>query len=115
MFILQYADDTILFLENAIDKAVNMKLILDFFKQLSVMKINFHKSEFFCFGKVKEDHDKYREIFKCKVGTNPFKYLGIHVHYQKVLNLKWKMIEDRFNGSWRLGYARCSHTEITLY
>jgi hypothetical protein len=48
--ILQYADDTILFLEHDLDKARNMKLILAAFEQVSGLKINFHKSELFCFG-----------------------------------------------------------------
>ena len=51
--ILQYADDTILFLEHDIAKAVNMKLILCIFEQLSGLKINFHKSEIFTFGRQK--------------------------------------------------------------
>ena len=42
--ILQYADATILFLEHDLEKAVNMKLILSMFEQLSGLKINFHKS-----------------------------------------------------------------------
>jgi hypothetical protein len=48
--ILQYTDDTILFMEHDLEKAQNLKLILLAFKQLSGLKINFHKSEFFCFG-----------------------------------------------------------------
>jgi hypothetical protein len=48
--ILQYADDTILFMEHDIEKARNLKLILAAFEQLSGLKINFHKSELFCFG-----------------------------------------------------------------
>ena len=51
--ILQYADDTILFMEHDVDKALNMKLILCIFEQLSGLKINFHKSEIFCFGNAK--------------------------------------------------------------
>ena len=42
--ILQYADDTILFMEHDIAQARNMKLILCLFEQLSGLKINFHKS-----------------------------------------------------------------------
>jgi hypothetical protein len=61
--ILQYADDTILFLEHDIAKAVNMKLILCISEQLSGLKINFNKSEFFCFGKAKDMEDQYRHIF----------------------------------------------------
>jgi hypothetical protein len=45
--ILQYANDTILFMEHDIDKAKNMKLLLSAFEQLSGLKINFHKSEIF--------------------------------------------------------------------
>ena len=61
--ILQYVDDTILFLEHDLDKAVNMKLILSIFEQLLGLKINFHKSEIFCFGKAKDLQNEYRCIF----------------------------------------------------
>lgn len=48
--ILQYTDDTILFMEDDIEKASNLKLLLCAFEQISGLKINFHKSEVFCFG-----------------------------------------------------------------
>jgi hypothetical protein len=48
--ILQYADDTILFMEHDLKKAQNLKLILVAFEQLSGLKIYFHKSELICFG-----------------------------------------------------------------
>jgi hypothetical protein len=48
--ILQYADDTILFLEHDLEQAKNLKIILCAFEQLSGLKINFHKSELFCYG-----------------------------------------------------------------
>jgi hypothetical protein len=93
--ILQYADDTILFMEHDPEKAVNMKLILCLFEQLSGLKINFHKSELFCFGQAKECQDDYKEIFGCAIGALPFKYLGIPIHYRKLLIREWKVIEDR--------------------
>lgn len=52
--ILQYADDTILFMDHDVDKARNLKLLLCAFEELSGLKINFHKSELFCFGKAAE-------------------------------------------------------------
>jgi hypothetical protein len=55
--ILQYADDTIIFLDHDLEHAKNMKSILCVFEQLSGLKINFHKSEIFCFGKAKEVED----------------------------------------------------------
>jgi hypothetical protein len=64
--ILQYADDTILFMEHDIDKAKNMKLLLSAFEQLSGMKINFHKSEIFCFGQAKDYELQYEQLFGCK-------------------------------------------------
>jgi hypothetical protein len=52
--ILQYADDTILFMGHDIEEAKNLKLLLCVFEQLSDLKINFHKSELFCYGEAKE-------------------------------------------------------------
>jgi hypothetical protein len=94
--ILQYADDTILFMEHDLVKAVNMKLILCLFEQLSGLKINFHKCELFCFGKAKEEENNYRHIFGYEFGSLTFKYLGIPIHYRRLLNKEWKPIEDRF-------------------
>ena len=56
--ILQYADDTVIFMSHDVGKAINMKLILSTFEQLLGLKINFHKSEIFCFGKAK-DHEVF--------------------------------------------------------
>ena len=94
--ILQYADDTILFMEHDLEKAINMKLILAIFEQLSGLKINFHKSEIYCFGQAKEMQAEYCRIFGCVTGELPFKYLGIPIHYRKLLNKEWKPVEDRF-------------------
>ena len=45
--ILQYADDTIIFIDHDLEQAKNLKLLLCAFEQLFGLKINFHKSEFF--------------------------------------------------------------------
>ena len=73
-----------------------MKLILCIFEKLSGLKINFHKSELFCFGKAKEVEDQYRSIFGCEAGSYTFRYLGIPIHFKKLKNSEWKSIEDRF-------------------
>src|SRR6266540_1383109 len=96
--ILQYADDTILFLEHDLEKAVNMKLILCIFEQLSGLKINFHKSEIFCFGKAKDDEQHYKQILGCESGSLPFRYLGIPIHYRKLRNSEWNPVERRVQG-----------------
>ncbi|WVZ66965.1 hypothetical protein U9M48_016115 [Paspalum notatum var. saurae] len=94
--ILQYADDTIIFMDHDIEQGKNMKLLLCVFEQLSGLKINFHKSEIFCFGKAKDYEIQYSQLFGCKIGTYPFRYLGIPMHFRKLNNKDWKHIEDRF-------------------
>jgi hypothetical protein len=93
--ILQYTYDTILFMDHDIEQAKNLKLLLCVFEQLSGLKINFHKSELFCYGEAKECHDQYTELFGCGMGKYPFKYLGIPMHFKKLNNAYWKVIEEK--------------------
>jgi hypothetical protein len=53
--ILQYADDTIHFMDHNLEQAQNMKLLLAAFEQMSGIKINYHKSELFCSGEAKDN------------------------------------------------------------
>jgi hypothetical protein len=102
--ILQYADDTILFMDHDIDKARNMKLILTAFEQLSGLKINFHKSELFCFGEAKDVADQYTELFGCGLGAFPISYLGIPIHHRRLTIAEWKHVEERLQkrlSSWK--------------
>jgi hypothetical protein len=77
-----------------IDQARNMKLLFSAFEQLSDLKINFHKNEFFCFEWAKDYESQYEQLFSCKKGSYPFIYLGIPMHYRKLNNKNWEMIED---------------------
>src|ERR1041385_8254855 len=102
--ILQYADDTILFMDHDLDKAANLKLILSAFEQLSGLKINFHKSELFCFGEAQDARVQYAEIFGCEQGQFPIMYLGIPIHYRILANAEWKHVEKRLQkrlASWK--------------
>jgi hypothetical protein len=102
--ILQYADDTILFLENDLQQAHNLKLVLNAFEKLAGLKINFHKSEVFCFGKAKEKATEFTNLFGCKEGKFPFTYLGIPMNFHKLLNKDWRFVEERFQkklSSWK--------------
>ena len=72
--ILQYADDTIHFMDHNLEQAHNMKTILCAFEQLSGLKINFHKSEIFCFGAAKNYENHYMGLFGCNWGTFPIRY-----------------------------------------
>jgi retron-type reverse transcriptase len=91
--ILQYADDTIIFMDNDLEKAKNMKLLLCAFEQLSGLMINFHKSELFCYGTTKINQNEYVQIFGCDLGSFPFRYLVIHMPHRKLMNKDWKHVE----------------------
>jgi hypothetical protein len=57
--ILQYADDTVVFLDHNLKHARNVKLLLTAFEQMTGLKINFHKSELFCYGMAKDCESQY--------------------------------------------------------
>jgi hypothetical protein len=79
-----------------------MKLILSIFEQLSGLKISFHKK--ICFGKAKELEAQYKNIFGCEAGSLSFKYLGIPIHYRRLLNKEWNPVENWFEkklGCWQ--------------
>ena len=82
-------------MDHDIEQAKNMKLFLCTFEQLSGLKINFHKSEIFCFVQAKECEYQYSQLFGCKVGSYPFQYLGIPMHFRKLNNKDWRIIEER--------------------
>jgi hypothetical protein len=105
--ILQYADDTILFLDHDLEQAKNLKLLLCAFEQLSGLKINFHKSEIFCYGAAKEMEPFYTSLFGCNSGVYSFRYLGILMHHRQVLNSEWSKVEERFQqklSCWKAKY-----------
>ena len=96
--ILQYADDTLLFMDHDhdLENARNMKLSLCAFEQLSGLKINVRKSEIFCFGAAQESLPQYMELFGCNQGAFPMRYLGVPIHYRRLSNADWKRGEKCF-------------------
>jgi hypothetical protein len=102
--ILQYADDTLIFTDHDLAKAKNIKYLLLAFEQVSGLRINYHKSELFYFGQAKDDESQYINLFRCKSGEYPFRYLGIPMHFRKLKNSDWKIIGDKFEkqlSSWK--------------
>jgi hypothetical protein len=64
------------------------------FEQLSGLKINFHKSEIFCYGEAKHYEQEYTTLFGCGIGSFPCKYLGIPMNHHKLHNADWSIIEE---------------------
>jgi hypothetical protein len=102
--ILEYADDTNLFMEHDLEKSRTMKLLLYAFEQASGLKINFHKSGLYCFGEAREVETQYTKLFGCKSRAFPMTYLGIPIHFRKPMNGDCKKVEERFEkrlSSWK--------------
>jgi hypothetical protein len=81
--ILQYTNGTLIFLGHGLEKAKNLMLLLCAFEKLLDLKINFHKSEIFCFGQANEMQHQYSALFGFHGGAFLFKYLGIPMHYRR--------------------------------
>jgi hypothetical protein len=60
---LQYADDTLLFLKDDLDKAANLKWLIVCFEQLSGMKINNDKSNLLVVGVNEDRANEFAKIF----------------------------------------------------
>lgn len=60
--ILQYADDTIFMLQDDEVSAKNLKFVLCAFEQMSGLKINFNKSDLYCFGEAVAKSQVYSNI-----------------------------------------------------
>jgi hypothetical protein len=78
------------------EKAKGLILVLSAFEKLSSLKINFHKSELFCFGDTKERVAEYVRLFGCKEGEFPFIYLCIPMSPSSFFNRDWRAVEERF-------------------
>jgi hypothetical protein len=81
---LQYADNTLLFLEHNYTTACHLKWLLVCFEKLSGTKINYHKNDLTPTNLHEEESQSYLRIFCCKLGEFPFKYLGVPLHYDKL-------------------------------
>ena len=73
---LQYADDTVIFLEYNVEVLTNMKFILFCFEAMSGMKINYNKSEIFGISLTPELQEEVAKTFGYRVGQMPNDLFG---------------------------------------
>jgi hypothetical protein len=81
---LQYADDTMILIQNSQEGLINLKFILLCFEFLSAMKINFHKSEVIVMGADEAEQARVAILLNCKQGKFPFTYLGFTMSDHKL-------------------------------
>jgi hypothetical protein len=80
---LQYADDTMITIQNTEEGLVNLKFILLCLELLSGMKIKFHKSEVIVMGVEAEEKARVAQLLNYKQGKIPFTYLGFTMSEHK--------------------------------
>jgi hypothetical protein len=84
------------FFYDDLEKTKGLRIVLSAFEKLLDLKINFHKSELFCFGDTKERDAESMRLFGCKEGEFPFRYLGIPMSSSRLLNRDWRAVKERF-------------------
>ncbi|XP_071727872.1 uncharacterized protein [Rutidosis leptorrhynchoides] len=67
---LQYADDTIFLGDWSRKKACNLMKLLRCFEDVSGLKINYHKSQLYGLGVIKEESERMASRFNCKSEPN---------------------------------------------
>jgi hypothetical protein len=77
--ILQYAYDTILLIQDDVEGANNLKLLMYIFEIMSGLKINFEKIETMLILDDPAKLQNYVELFNCQRGKWPINYLGTPV------------------------------------
>jgi hypothetical protein len=124
--ILQYADDTILCIQDDKEQATNLKLLL-YIYEMSGLKINFSKSEVIMASEKYVKGLGLSNIFSCAIGRWSIKYLGVPFLGSRLHVADWIPIEEkmfkRLDGSQgsslslggRLVLINSSLSNITMY
>lgn len=81
---LQYADDTIILVENNDLCISNLKFLLLCFEALSGLKINFSKTEVILSGSPAKEASRVFNLLNCNLGYIPFTYLGLPISPAKL-------------------------------
>jgi hypothetical protein len=92
---MQYADDTLLFLESKMENVQNLKWLLSCFEQLSGMRINFHKCDLVPINVECEEAQLFSQTLSCKLGKFPMNYLGAPLHYKKLRKEDLQPVVDK--------------------
>jgi hypothetical protein len=92
---LQYTDDTLLFLEHDYMSACHLKWLMVCFEKLSGIKINYSKSDMATINLDEDESANCARIFCCKLGSFPFKYRGMPLHYDKLRKEDIEPIVDK--------------------
>ena len=96
---LQFADDTLLFLEPNMDYLLNAKRVLRCFELVSGLRIKFHKSCLVKIGKKSLNDHVWAKTFRYVSSSLPILYLGLPLGGNSCKEALWlpviRKVEDR--------------------
>jgi hypothetical protein len=105
---LQYADDTLLIGEASSENLWAIKAILRAFELASGLRVNFHKSCLLGVNVSNEFLNMGAEFLNCRLGSTPFKYLGLPVGANPRRLATWQPLLDSLHARlnvWRNRYV----------
>ncbi|KAJ0561825.1 putative RNA-directed DNA polymerase [Helianthus annuus] len=91
-----YADDVIFIGEWSSRNALNLNRILRCFYLVSGLRVNLSKSSIYGVGVDEGEVHAMASILRCKIGSFPFKHLGLQVGANMNLVKNWKPVVDIF-------------------
>lgn len=92
---LQFADDTVILLENTSHSCQGIKIILNLFEILSGLKINYNKSLLFTSPKDASKSEQWANLIGCKLGSWPLQYLGAPLGLSIKRKLFWAPLVNK--------------------
>ncbi|GKD07238.1 RNA-directed DNA polymerase, eukaryota, reverse transcriptase zinc-binding domain protein, partial [Tanacetum coccineum] len=123
--LLQYADDALFFGEWSVANARNLMCILEFFLDVSGLKINLAKSRIFGIGIPMADVVNIARAINFSYGSLPFNYLGLPValrisffwgfneNEKKIVWVRWqKILADKKDGGLGIGSIKAKNMSL---
>ena len=103
--LLQYADDTLFFMEGSVEEAKNLSALLDVFPDCSGLRLNREKSEFIGFGLSRDEEGQCSRALGTPMGTLPIRHLGLPLSTSQIRSADWQSVvgkvEQRLEG-WKV-------------
>jgi hypothetical protein len=75
--ILQYADDTLIFMQGDTNQLIYLNNLLNKFGESTGLKVNYDKSFMVPINLQEQKFDELANVFGCSKGSFPFTYLGL--------------------------------------
>jgi hypothetical protein len=96
--ILQYADDTVFFVEGSKFEAHALGLLVKIFGDISSLCLNKDKSILICFGMSEQEQRELEGVLRSPHAKLPLRYLGLPLRATKLKKSDWNVLFERVSG-----------------